>query len=130
MRVLIDTTVWSLALRRSEPNGVTQRLLNLITSSSAVMIGSVRQELLSGISNDEMFKTLKAKLDAFDDHPLTKRDYETAAQFFNTCRKHGIQGSHTDFLLCAVAANHDFAIFTTDNDFTNYAKVLPIKLFS
>ena len=92
------------------------------------MIGSVRQELLSGISNEDTFDRLKMKLEAFDDFPITSQEYVTAARFYNTCRKHGIQGSHTDFLICAVAHNHDLSIFTTDKEFDHFAKYLPIKL--
>ena len=129
MKVLTDTSVWSLALRRKEPGDIAQKLADIILSSLVVMIGPVRQELLSGISNDKIFLELKSKLKVFDDHPVITRDFETAAKFFNECRKHGIQGSHTDFLICAVAYNNDFLIFSTDKDFDGYAKYLPIKRF-
>jgi hypothetical protein len=128
MKVLADTSVWSLALRRKEPSETAQKLADLITASLVVMIGAVRQELLSGISNENVFQMLKTKLGAFDDFPVTTREYITAADFFNICRRNGIQGSHTDFLICAVAHNNGLHIFTTDDDFNNYAKYLPIKL--
>jgi hypothetical protein len=128
MKVLVDTSVWSLAFRRDESSETSQRLADLITSSLVVMIGAVRQELLSGISNEKMFNKLKSKLGAFDDFPVTTRDYVKGAEFFNSCRRNGIQGSHTDFLICAVAYNNDLHIFTTDDDFSHYAKYLPIKL--
>jgi predicted nucleic acid-binding protein len=48
---------------------------------------------------------------------------------FNLCRAKGIQGSNTDFLICAVAVRHDFTIFTTDGDFRLFAKCLPIVLY-
>jgi len=128
MKVLVDTSIWSLALRRKGPNETAGKLAELIQASMVVMIGPVRQELLSGISNDDTFSRLKEKLDLIDDDHITTHDYETAAQFFNTCRKHGIQGSHIDFLICAVACNHDLFIFTTDKDFIAYARYLPIKL--
>jgi predicted nucleic acid-binding protein len=69
-------------------------------------------------------------LRAFPDLPLEIRDYETAASFFNKCRKKGIQGSNTDFLICAVASRHGMSIFTNDNDFQLYEKHLNIELFS
>jgi hypothetical protein len=37
-------------------------------------------------------------------------------------------GSNTDFLLCAVSAQHRLPILTTDDDFGRYAKILPIAL--
>ena len=128
MKVLVDTSVWSLALRHKKQNETARKLADLILSSLVVMIGPVRQELLSGISNEDTFLELKTKLQAFNDFATTIYDYETAAQFYNTCRKHGVQSSHIDFLICAVAHNNNLLIFTIDKDFDNFAKYLPIKL--
>jgi len=129
MKALVDTSVWSLALRRKEQGEAAQKLTDLLLADLTVMIGPVRQELLSGISNRDTFLQLKNKLRLFDDLIITTRDYETAAEFFNICRKHGIQGSHVDFLICAVAYNNNLLIFTVDQDFINYSKYIPINLF-
>ena len=129
MKVLVDTSVWSLALRRNEPGEIVAKLTELIQQSLVVLIGPVRQELLSGITDKEVFNNLKSNLRSFDDLPITTGDYERAAEFFNTCRKNGVQGSHTDFLICAAASNNDLLILTTDQDFRHYAKFLPIRLF-
>jgi predicted nucleic acid-binding protein len=130
MKVLVDTSVWSNALRRKEQSDIeiVKKLTELVLASLVVMIGPVRQELLSGISNEDAFFKLKTKLEAFNDFSITTQEYVTAAEFYNLCRKHGIQGSHTDFLICATAYNNDLYIFTTDNDFNTYAKNLPIRL--
>jgi predicted nucleic acid-binding protein len=58
------------------------------------------------------------------DVPLAMHDYEKAAEVFNTCRANGVQGSNTDFLICAVSINHQLPIFSVDNDFLNYRKYL------
>ena len=129
MKVLVDTSVWSLVLRRKEPSETAETLSDLILSSLVVMIGSVRQELLSGISDKNTFMKLKTRLGAFDDFDVDTKDYETAAEFHNICRQNGVQGSHTDFLICAVAHNNKFLIYTTDKDFDNFSKYLPIKVF-
>jgi predicted nucleic acid-binding protein len=129
MKVLVDTSVWSLALRRKEQNDIIDKLSELIIESLIVMIGPVRQELLSGISNRAVFNKLKTSLQSFDDLPMTTTDYETAAEYYNTCRRNGVQGSHIDFLICAVACNNGLLIFTTDQDFRHYKKYLPIRLF-
>lgn len=60
---------------------------------------------------------------------IQTEDYEEAAGFYNVCRAQGIQGSSTDFLICAVAVRHGLAIFTDDRDFEEYQKVLPIVLY-
>jgi predicted nucleic acid-binding protein len=92
------------------------------------MIGPVRQELLSGIKNKVQFQKLCNHLRAFPDLEINTRDYESAADFFNLCRGKGVQGSNTDFLICAVAVRYNIPIFTTDEDFTLFKAHLPIKL--
>lgn len=134
MKVLVDTSVWSIALRRktlnAEEKAVVRKLAELIESLQIVIIGPVRQEVLSGIADEKQFELLKSKLAAFEDTPISTVDYEKAAFFYNICRINGIQGSHIDFLICAVAANNKLPIFTLDNDFLCYAKHLPITVYS
>lgn len=130
MKVLVDTSIWSLALRRREQakNPEAEELARLIASHVVEIIGPIRQEILSGVRDGAQFDRLERHLDAFVDQPLTVEDYVTAAKFYNLCRAKGIQGSNTDFLICAVAVRHDFSIFTTDQDFLHFAKCLPIVL--
>jgi predicted nucleic acid-binding protein len=92
------------------------------------MIGSIRQELLSGVRDAKQFATLRDYLQAFPDLALETEDFEQAADFYNKCRTKGIQGSNIDFLICAVAVRRELSILTTDRDFTRYATVLPIQL--
>ena len=94
------------------------------------MIGPIRQEILSGISAQQKFEEMKNSLSVFPDISIITGDYEMAANFFNTCRSKGIQGSHINFLICAVAVSHDLTIFTLDNDFLNYKQHLSIKLMT
>lgn len=131
MMVLVDTSVWSLALRRNQPASGPEvaELIELISEVRVQMIGAIRQELLSGIKSPVQFETLRDHLRAFPDLKLTNHDYETAAEFFNLCRGQGIQGSNTDFLLCAVSVRHKLPIFTTDNDFSLFQQHLPITLY-
>jgi len=132
MNVLVDTSVWSLALRKKTltdfENTCVAELRELIKELRVVMVGPIRQELLSGISAPEKHQLLKGQLQAFEDLTIDTENYEKAAEFSNICRNSGIQGSHTDFLICAVADAHDMSIFTTDKDFTNYSKVLGLRL--
>ena len=95
----------------------------------AVFIGPVRQEILSGISDDEKFVKLKKILSCLPDAPIETMDYELAAQYSNICRRSGIQGSAVDFLICAVAVRNNFIIYTVDKDFEHYRVVLPIALW-
>jgi hypothetical protein len=130
MKVIVDTSIWSLALRRNgadKPQQV-QELRILIEDHRVQMMGPIRQELLSGIRHPLQFKRLKQHLDSFPDLPILTDDYVNAARFFNLCRSKGVQGSNTDFLICSVAVRSKFGIFTADKDFDSYAKHLPIVL--
>jgi predicted nucleic acid-binding protein len=132
MNIVIDTSVWSLALRRQPSSRASEalELAELVREGRAAMLGAVRQELLSGVRAEQQYQTLRGYLRAFPDIALETEDYEEAASFFNRCRAKGVQGSNTDLLVCAVAARRRFGILTTDTDFLHFAKVLPIKLHS
>ena len=129
MKVLIDASVWSLALRRRSPaHPSVDELRRLIVAGRAAIIGPIRQEVLSGIRDAIAFERLRDRLGAFPDEPLTTADYERAAEFFNACRARGLQGSNTDFLLCAASVRHEMPLLTTDGDFLRYARVIPVAL--
>jgi predicted nucleic acid-binding protein len=132
MNVLVDTSVWSKALRRKKPEQSSKSyalLVTLLDELRVEMIGPIRQELLSGISDKNQYDSLKLRLNAFIDIPIETKDFELAAEFANICRSHGIQGSPTDFQICAIASTHEFAILTEDRDFEHYAQYLPITLY-
>jgi hypothetical protein len=130
MKVIVDTGVWSLALRRERPDASepVKELQNLIQDHRVEMMGPIRQEILSGIRSKSQFKALQNHLKSFPDLPILTEDYVSAARYFNLCRSKGIQGSNTDFLICAVAVRNKFSIYTTDRDFERYSKHLPITL--
>jgi len=132
MKVLVDTSVWSLALRRNAPADSPEvaELIELIRELRVQMIGPVRQELLSGIKSIAQFTKLREHLRAFPELEITGPDYESAAEFHNLCRANGVQGSNTDFLICAIATRCEFPIFTTDGDFILFQQHLPIILHS
>jgi predicted nucleic acid-binding protein len=136
MMVLVDTPVWSLALRRKPEDlnageqALTRALAELIREGRAQITGVVRQELLSGIRDAERFEKLRDYLRAFDEPKLDVRDYEEAAQMHNQCRTRGIAGSAIDFLICAVAQRRKWQVFTTDRGFDRYRKVLGLELYA
>jgi hypothetical protein len=133
--VLVDTSVWSVALRRQAgqltagEGAVREELAELIREGRAGLIGPVRQELLSGIRTEAQYQHLRQHLRAFPDPQLAVEDYEEAAQANNRCRAQGVAGSAIDFLICAIAMRRNWPVFTTDRDFLNYARVLPIGLY-
>jgi predicted nucleic acid-binding protein len=108
--ILVDTPIWSLALRRQDRdlNPDEQRHVRewtkLVREGNALIIGPIRQELLSGVRGTRAWERLRLALRAFPDLPITTEDYEKAARFFNRCRSRGITGSAVDLLICSVSA--------------------------
>ena len=134
MNILIDTSVFSLALRRKIGNLSTNEgllvaeLSELIREGRARMIGLIRQELLSGIKTTEQYEKLRVHLRSFPDEVVDTSDYEEAAKFGNRCRTKGVAASIVEILLCAIAIKRQWAILATDPDFSSYARVLPLRI--
>ena len=135
MNVLVDTSVWSLALRRSHAQLSNQELdlkgdlQRLIEEGRVQIIGPIRQELLSGIRRRDQSLRIREQLSSFEDALLATEDYEEAARIHNTCRAAGIAGSSVDFLICAVALLRKWQVFTLDQDFQKYARHADFLLF-
>lgn len=128
--ILVDTCIWSLALRGNAPKevAVAEQLSQLIDENQVRIIGPIRQELLSGYTDKNSFERLRQKIQYFPNEPIVDVDYESAAEYSNFCRSKSVQGSHTDFSICAVSIRAKFRIYTTDKDFQHYSKHLPILL--
>jgi predicted nucleic acid-binding protein len=135
MTVLVDTPVWSLALRRravdlsSIERRITKSLYALIRDNRVRLLGITRQEVLSGIREESQFRRVRDHLRGFPNVQLDAVDYEEAARMSNVCRRRGIADSTVDMLLCAASVRYGWEIFSTDRDFTHYARVNPLQLF-
>ena len=103
-------------------------LTDLIADGRVLLLGAVRQEVLSGIRHSEQFERLRLSLRAFPNMVLGVHDYELAAHYYNLCRCKGVQGANTDFLICAAAVNNTCEILTSDKDFDQFSKILSIVL--
>lgn len=134
MKVLADTSVWSLLLRRPahklNPSelAIRERLVDLLQDGRAQIIGPVRQELLTGLRERSQFDALRRRLHPFEDVAIDSAVYESAAAAANECIARGIAVTNTDILLCALSLRTSWPIFTTDNDFIGYQKVLGFEL--
>jgi len=130
VKVLVDTDVWSEALRKKK--GIQSKYVNeliaLIEEGRLEMIGPIRMEVLSGIRAPKIFDAFADKLAAFVDRPIQSEVYVLAARFFNFCRSKGIQGSNIDFLICACSVHWSIPILSKDKDYLLYRKHLPIEL--
>jgi predicted nucleic acid-binding protein len=136
VNVLVDTSIWSLALRRASRNlnptekAIVAELAELIKEGRARIIGLVRPELLSGIKDASQFEKLKQILRSFPDEAVDTADHEAAAIASNQCRSKGLAVSVSDMFICAVAQSRGWAIFSTDPDFRRCATILALKLHS
>jgi predicted nucleic acid-binding protein len=134
-RIIVDTSVWSLALRRrpkavsSAERALSHLLRDMIIDGHVILIGVVRQELLTGINDPDAFENIRQYLHDFDDFPPDADDYERAAAFANQCQAAGIAATTVDMLLCSLAAGRELPILTTDRDFDHYRQHLPIRLY-
>jgi predicted nucleic acid-binding protein len=132
--VLVDTSIWSLSLRRRavdlshEEMAWTQTLYRLVKEGQVQLLGSTRQEVLSGIREESQFLRIRDHLGDFPNVALDEHDHEEAASISNTCRHAGIAGSPVDMLLCSVSLRHGWEIFTSDLDFLQYQRAVPIRL--
>ncbi len=131
MRVVVDTCVWSLSLRRRSRTALSadeQRMVALLTEAiqdgRVLMLGPIRQEILSGIRDEEQFTKTTKLLDPFPDEELATADYVEAARLFNVCQTHGVQCGAVDMLLCAAAARRRCTILTSDQGLMRCIHVL------
>ena len=120
MNLFVDTSVWSLALRRDERSDEpsVERLREALGSGEAVFTtGLVLQELLQGFNGP---KARAALLDRFSALPLLvpdREDHVAAAELRNLCRRRGIQIGTIDALLARLCSRHGLVMLTTDRDF-------------
>jgi predicted nucleic acid-binding protein len=130
VKVLVDTCVWSKVLRSQLPDlALSDTLRELILDNRVVLIGPILQEILSGVKGKKEFVELREKFASFDSLVITDDVYVRAAEYYNLCKMHGVNGGHVDFLICAAVSHYDCALLTIDGDFKMFKKFLPIKLF-
>ena len=130
MKVIVDTDVWSEALRRKKgmKSAYVDELIDLIQEGRIEIIGPIRMEVLSGIREGHIFDSFSERLAAFPDSVIPSEIYVLAARFFNLCRSKGIQGSNTDFIICACSVHWNIRILSNDKDYLLYQKHIPIEI--
>lgn len=137
MKVLVDSCIWSLSIRRrngfaslnKDEQHLVSRLVEGIKDGRVVIVGPVRQEVLSGIKHDEQFEKVRLHLVAFPDEPIHSHDYVRAAQLDNFCRKAGVQCGEVDMLLCALAERNGWTILTNDGGLMDCIDVIERVVF-
>lgn len=131
-RFLVDTSVWSLAYRRDTPPDVSQvaALRSALVGGEYVAItGMVLLELLRGFLPPRAQDRIMNDLAALELIEPTRDDYVEAARLANTCRQAGVQLGSADALLAQLAISRHLEMLTTDRDFENAARVVPLQVW-
>ena len=132
MSLFVDTSVWSLALRRDRPAEAApvRALMRAIESGETLLTtGLVLQELLQGFAGP---KARTQILDRFAAVPLLvpdREDHIAAAGLRNVCRRAGVQTGTIDALLAQLCIRHDLTMLSTDDDFRRIAGHSALKLW-
>ena len=132
MSVLVDTSVWSLALRRDRLPQLLEldQLRQSLETGSVVTTGLVLQELLQGFSKPKAHQQI---IEYFAALPLLvpdRNDHIQAAELRNACRRKGIQVGTIDALLGQLCIRHELKLLTTDKDFLNMAEVVSLTVWA
>lgn len=132
MSLLVDTSVWSLALRRNseatEPE-VHHLKDALLGSEVVVTTGLVLQELLQGFAGPKASAQIIERFAALPLLQADREDHIGAAALRNACRQAGVQIGTIDALLAQLCVRHDLTLLTTDKDFAHVAKHCPLRVW-
>lgn len=133
MSMLVDTSVWSLALRRdaeqSEPQVVALREA-LMGADQVFTTGFILQELLQGFAGPKARAQLVERLSALAFLQPDRDDHIEAAEVRNACRRRGVQIGTIDALLVQLCRRHDLVLLSTDLDFQGAAKHVEFRLWA
>ena len=133
MTLFVDTSVWSLALRRDKPSQApeVQALVRALGGSELVVTtGLVLQELLQGFNGAKAGAAIVERFGALALVQPERDDYIAAAEVRNRCRRGGVQIGTVDALIAQLCIRHDLTLLTVDLDFTHAAKHCKLKLWS
>ena len=129
MNVLVDTSVWSIALRRDQPppGRELEALRAAIERGDVCLLGVILQEVLQGFPGLDRTRRLVEHLASFPLLTLHRGDYVYAAEIRNKCRAKGLAVSTIDAQIAAAAINHRCALLTLDRDFTFIGRHFPLR---
>lgn len=126
MNLVVDTSVWSLLLRRprvDEGNPFVRAFRSHIRSNDGIfLVGNILQELLDGLRNKKDFERLVRLLEPFPLMQLERATYIAAAELRQQCRSKGVQAGSIDCLIATACIQHGYPLLTADRDFVHLAK--------
>ena len=131
MRVLVDSSVWSLGLRRGGPEDhpKVRRLAALLSAEEELFLtGTILQEILQAFRSDLQLRKMDAYLESFPLLSLGRSGYRDAAGISRRCARRGFGVSTTDCQIAAAAIRHHCHLLTADEDFERIAEVSTLEV--
>jgi predicted nucleic acid-binding protein len=131
MRVLVDTSVWSLSFRKKGPAAhpsVAKLRALLEAHEDVVLTGLILQEILQAFRSDTAFQSVAAALDAFPLLPLERDDCIGAAALHRRCAAAGVSASTADCQIAVAAIHHGCLLLTADEDFRRMTSLSALRL--
>ena len=131
MKLLVDTSVWSLAFRRDQPEqtDAIELLARALEGEGEVYsTGIVLQELLQGFSGAKAAETIVERFSALPMLVPETDDHVKAAALRNHCRRNGVQVGTIDALIAQLALRYELELLTTDQDFQHISEHVPLLL--
>jgi predicted nucleic acid-binding protein len=127
----VDTSVWSLALRRDGPPDLPEinELRRSLDTGSIYCTGLVLQELLQGFAKPKAHKQIIGHFSALPLLVPDRDDHIHAVQLRNRCRRQGVQTGTIDALLAQLCIRYDLTMLTADKDFRNIASVVSLAVW-
>ena len=132
MTVLVDTSVWSLALRRDSPPNSPEavQLTKALESELVVTTGLIMQELLQGFLPERTQAEIRRRFSALPAVQPTRDDHVAAADLRNTCRRAGVQLGTIDALIAQLCITYDLELLSADRDFEHAARHCKLRLWA
>ena len=131
MSLLVDTSVWSLALRRDAPADLPEifALRQALDAGNVYCTGLVLQELLQGFSKPKAHKEIVRHFSSLPLLVPDRNDHIDAADLRNRCRRKGVQAGTIDALLAQLCVRHELTMLTMDKDFQHIASIIPLSVW-
>ncbi len=131
MSLLVDTSVWSLSLRRDAPDLPELHELRRALGGNELVVttGVVLQELMQGLVSSAARTRIRDRMSRLSHLAVELDDHTAAAEAFVTCRRHGVQLRTVDALLAALCVRRGLTLLTTDRDFQHAAPILGLRVW-
>lgn len=133
MSLFVDTSTWSLALRRdteADARSVVRLREALQTREPLFTTGLILQELLQGFDGPKAREAIRERFVALPLIVPDRDDHVDASEIRNTCRRKGVQVGTIDALLMQLCIRHDLTMLAEDRDFEHAARHVPLKRWS